>query len=201
MKLKKRPMAAVFGSGFISWPVQFRTICPDLSRLYQTMKQWLMNNDLTDHQHTLASSLAVVLMWTVQTRRWFFFIFICDRWCPTSSSPTTDVWVWGRTRVGPTRPSCPDGSCPSVMTSSFSLSSSPSEGKKKTKIPVSCFHRNKNYTRDLIFHFPTNQRLPHSSPHLSPLCLVIQTGLVVDGKRSGCGSWKWVELRPRVCVS
>lgn len=76
MKLKKRPMAAVFGSGFISWPVQFRTICPDLSRLYQTMKQWLMNDDLTDHQHTLASSLAVVLMWTVQTRRWFLFIFL-----------------------------------------------------------------------------------------------------------------------------
>lgn len=200
MKLKKRPMAAVFGSGFISWPVQFRTICPDLSRLYQTMKQWLMNDDLTDHQHTLASSLAVVLMWTVQTRRWFFFFYL---WSLVPDFLFPDSRCLGLRSYtcrsdSPFLPwrfmsFCDDFIIFFVFFTIW--------GKKKTKIPVSCFHRNKNYTRDLIFHFPTNQRLPHSSPRLSPLCLVIQTGLVVDGKRSGCGSWKWVELRPRVCVS
>lgn len=200
MKLKKRPMAAVFGSGFISWPVQFRTICPDLSRLYQTMKQWLMNNDLTDHQHTLASSLAVVLMWTVQTWRWFFFFLsvIVGARLPL---PRQQMFGFEVVHVS-VRLTLPALTVHVLLwwLHHFLCLLHHLRGKK-TKIPVSCFHRNKNYTRDLIFHFPTNQRLPHSSPRLSPLCLVIQTGLVVDGKRSGCGSWKWVELRPRVCVS
>lgn len=58
--------------------------------------------------------------------------FICDRLCPTSSSRTGGVWVWGRTRVCLPLPSCLGGSCLSGSSSSSSSPSLPSEEQTKT---------------------------------------------------------------------